>query len=290
MTTPLLRSPRLDATASSSTRRRLLSRDPLTIWLGIIAAILTLILVILPEVISTSPNALDPGAPLSPPSSDHLFGTDQVGRDVAVRILHGARLSLLIATASALIALIAGTILGMIAATSPRAVGEFVMRAIDIGLAFPELLLAIVLAAAIGPHLATTIFVLGAIYTFPMARVVRAAVFSEYGEDYVTAARLSGMRARQIVSRHISRNVALPVLVYTTVIMSQAVVAEAALSFVGAGIKPPAPSWGNIIRDGYAIVHSGAWWVSLFPGIALVFTVLSINRLSEAMGRRARLT
>lgn len=267
---------------------RLLSADPLFRWAFALVAALIVILAVLPALVSTSPTALGVGAPLSAPGGEHLFGTDQLGRDVATRVLHGARLSMLVAVASALAALIPGAALGAIAATGPRWLGEVIMRIMDIGLAFPGILLAIVLAAAIGPSLTTTVIVLGIVYTPSMARVVRAAVFSEYGEDYVTAARLLGTRRIRLVGYHIGVNAALPVLVYTTLIMSDAIVAEAALSFLGAGIRAPAPSWGNIIRDGQSVIDAGAWWVSLFPGLAIVITVLALNRISEALGQRLR--
>lgn len=276
---------------STETRRRFgrwLIRDLAGRWLVTIAVVLVVVLVVLPVIVSTSPIALNVGDPLAAPSAEHLFGTDQLGRDVATRVLHGARLSLLVAVASALAALIPGALLGAVSATGPRRLGEAIMRIMDIGLAFPGILLAIVLAAAIGPSLTTTVIVLGIVYTPSMARVVRAAVFAEYGEDYVTAARLLGTRRIRLVGYHIGVNAALPVMVYTTLIMSDAIVAEAALSFVGAGIKAPAPSWGNIIRDGQTVIDAGAWWVSLFPGLAIVLTVLALNRFSEALGQQLR--
>lgn len=267
---------------------RALVRDPLVRWCSAVVVVLVLVLVVLPAVVSTSPTALNVGPPLDPPSAAHWFGTDQLGRDVAARVLHGARLSMLVAAASALTALVVGGILGAVAASSPNRVGEVIMRALDVVLAFPGILLAIVLAAAIGPSLTTTVIVLSVIYSPSMARVVRAAVFSEYGEDYVTAARLLGTSRIRLVGYHIGVNAALPVMVYTTLIMADAIVAEAALSFLGAGIKPPAPSWGNIIRDGQTVIDAGAWWTSLFPGLAIVVTVLGLNRFSEALGHRLR--
>jgi ABC-type dipeptide/oligopeptide/nickel transport system permease subunit len=269
--------------------RRPWSRDPLTYWFGGIVIVLLTVLVVLPAVTSASATALGVAAPLQPPSAEHLFGTDQLGRDVAARVLYGARLSMLVAFSSALVALLVGGLLGAVAATGPRWLSECIMRLTDIGLAFPGILLAIVLAAVIGPELSTTVIVLGVIFAPPMVRVVRGAILSEYGEDYVTAARVLGSPRWRIVGYHAGLNAALPILVFTTVVMAEAIAAEAALSFIGAGIKPPAPSWGNIVRDGYSIVHAGAWWVSVFPGIAIVLSVLGLNRFSEALGRRVGL-
>jgi ABC-type dipeptide/oligopeptide/nickel transport system permease subunit len=289
VTVPELSTPMGTAAAEAAPlRRRRSAGDPLVRWLAGIAVALALVVVVLPLAVTTSPTAVDSAAMLQPPSADHPLGTDQVGRDVAARVLEGARLSLLVAVASALAALLAGGVLGALAAAGPRRLGGAIMRLMDVGLAFPGILLAIVMAAAIGPSVTTTIIVLAVIYTPSMARVVRAAIFDELGEDYVTAARLLGSSRIRIVGFHIGINAASPVLVYTTLIMSDAIVAEAALSFLGAGIRPPEPSWGNIIRDGQAVVGAGAWWVSLFPGLLIVGTVLAINRFAEIAGRRAR--
>ncbi|TDC53967.1 ABC transporter permease [Jiangella ureilytica] len=264
-------------------------RGPVAHWSALIVLLAMIVLLALPAIWTTSPTALDPSNALSPPSLDHPFGTDQVGRDIAARVLHGARLSALVAVASTLIALVAGGILGAAAATGPRWLSEIIMRVVDVGLAFPGILLAIVLAAAIGPHLSTTIIVLGVLFTPPMARVMRALVFKEYGEDYVLAARLTGTSRRRLVIFHISRNIALPVTVFITITMAEAIVAEAALSFIGAGIRPPAPSWGNIIRDGYTMISTGAWWISLFPGFAVLAAVFGLNRYSEMIGKHVRM-
>ncbi|PXY24880.1 hypothetical protein BAY59_22740 [Prauserella coralliicola] len=250
--------------------------------------IMVTIIVILPAVLPTSPTTIDTNNLLASPSWDHLFGTDQLGRDVATRMVYGARYSLLVAFASALVALIAGSIIGAVAACGSRWIDEIIMRVTDVGLAFPGILLAIVLAAVFGPSLPTTIVVLGILFTPPMARVVRAAVIDQYGEDYVTAARVMGTGPIRLIGYHIGVNAATSVAVYTTVVMAIGVLAEAALSFLGAGIKPPTPSWGNIIADGQTVANAGAWWVSLFPGLAIVLTVLSFNRFSEALGRRLR--
>lgn len=265
-----------------------LRTDPLARWLTGAGVLLITVLVVLPLIVPGSPTGIDASRALQGPSADHLFGTDQLGRDVLARVVHGARLSALVAFCSAAAALVCGGILGALAASSRGWVNEVIMRIMDVGLAFPGILLAIVLAAAIGPSLWTTVIVLGVVYTPPMARVVRAAVFAEHGEDYVTAATLFGTRKIRLVGYHIGLNAALPVMVYTTLIMADAVVTEAALSFLGAGIKPPAPSWGNIISDGQAVIGAGAWWVSLFPGLAIVVAVLALNRFSEALGTRLR--
>lgn len=267
---------------------RALSSEPVARWAVGGIVLLVLVLWALPALLKVSPTALGVAPPLTPPNGSHWFGTDQLGRDVGARVLYGARISLTIAPLSAAIALALGGCLGALAASSPGKVGEVIMRTLDVVLAFPGILLAIVLASAIGPSLSTTVIVLAVIYTPSVARVVRAAVFNEFGEDYVTAARLLGTSRIRLVGYHIGRNAALPVMVYMTLVMADAIVAEAALSFLGAGIRPPAPSWGNIIHDGQSVLEAGAWWLSLFPGLAIVFAVLGLNRFSEVLGSRLR--
>jgi peptide/nickel transport system permease protein len=269
-------------------RLRRLGLGTVTRWAVLVFLGGVVVLVVLPVVLPASPTSLDPAHGLNPPSSSHWFGTDQVGRDVGARVLYGARLSLTVASVTALSVLVVGSILGAIAAASPRYLGEAIMRTLDVMLAFPGILLAIVLAAVIGPSLGTTIIVLVVVYSPSMARVVRSAVLSEYGEDYVVAARLVGSSRIRIVGFHIGVNAAPPIIVYTTLILADAIIAEAALSFLGAGLKPPAPSWGNILRDGQASMNAGAWWISLFPGIAIMLTVLVLNRFSETIDRQMR--
>lgn len=268
-------------------RRRM--RDPLAIWITSIVTVLFVVLVVLPLVISASPLEFSVEDSLAAPSSEHLLGTDQLGRDILARVVHGARISLAVAAASTVIALTFASVLGALAAVGRPWLQEAIMRLVDIGLAFPGILLPIVLAAVMGPSMVTTIIALGVLFTFPMIRVVRGAIFAEYGYDYVLAARMLGTTRFRLVGYHVGLNAALPVLVYATLIMAGAILAEAGLSFLGAGVPPPAPSWGNVIRDGFTVVHAGGWWVSLFPGLAIVLTVLGLNRFTEALGRRLRL-
>ncbi|TDE10605.1 ABC transporter permease [Jiangella asiatica] len=277
------------ASIQDATATRSWLRGAMVAWLVGAAGGLLLILVVLPAIITTSPTEINAEDALARPSLEHLFGTDQLGRDVLARVVHGARLSLAVSASSTLIAVVLASILGALAATGRPWVQEIVMRFVDIGLAFPGILLPLVLAAVMGPSMATTIIALGVLFTFPMTRVVRGAIFAEYAHDYVLAARLLGTGRVRLVGYHIGLNAALPILVYATLIMAGAILAEAALSFLGAGVPPPAPSWGNIIRDGFSIVHAGAWWVSLFPGLAIVLTVLGLNRFSESLGRQLRM-
>ncbi len=257
-------------------------------WLAGLAVGVAVVVGIIPELVPYSPTAIDTASSLSPPSGEHLLGTDQLGRDIASRVAHGARLSMLVAASATTLALVAGCVLGALAAAGPKWLSDVILRLTDIALAFPGILLAIVLAAVIGPSTSTTVIVLAVAYTPSLTRVVRAAVYDEYGEDYVTASRLIGTTKVRLVGYHIGKNAALPVAAYATLILADAIVAEAALSFIGAGIKPPAPSWGNIIRDGQVVVYAGAWWVSVFPGIAIVATAFCLNRVADGIGRILR--
>lgn len=244
-----------------------------------------IIVFVIPAFFRHGPNVLGAGLPLSHPSARFWFGTDQLGRDVFARVVIGARYSLLVGISSAVGSLIVGSPLGAVGAVGGKWIGGIIMRAADVVLAFPGILLVIVLAASIGPSLSTTIIVLIFFNTAPVARLVRAAVLKERGEDYVLAARLLGGSRRRIVTYHIGINAILPVLVFASLLVSDGMVTEAALSFLGAGIQPPTPSWGNIMQDGLTVILSGAWWVALFPALALIASVFCINRFAEALGR-----
>jgi peptide/nickel transport system permease protein len=229
----------------------------------------------------TDPIALAQGEPRSAPSWAHLFGTDEYGRDVFARVVWAARNSVMVGVAAPFLALLAGIALGSLAAMLGRYASAALQRLIDVLVAFPAIILAVVLASVIGPGLATTILVLAVIYTPAMARVVRANIVSQLGVDYVTAARSAGASRTRLLVRHIARNAFAPVVVFATTLIADAIFMEAALSFIGVGIQPPTPSWGNIINDGRTLVSSGGWWVTTFAGLAVFGCVLAVNIVSE---------
>jgi peptide/nickel transport system permease protein len=226
------------------------------------------------------------GPPLQAPSLDHPFGTDQFGRDVFSRIVEGFRISLGVAAATTVIALSLGVVFGGMAATLGKFADEGIMRSLDVILAFPYVLLAAVMGAVMGAGWITTVVVLAIFYTPGFARIVRSAVLDELGEDYVVAARVIGSTRIRILRRHVGINAALPVLVFATVVLADAIVLEAALSFIGVGIRPPEPSWGNIMSEGRAFIAAGNWWLTAFPGLAIFVSVLTLNRLSDELRRR----
>ncbi|MGW1497462.1 dipeptide/oligopeptide/nickel ABC transporter permease/ATP-binding protein [Streptomyces mirabilis] len=217
------------------------------------------------------------------PSGDHWMGQDSLGRDILSRLMYGARWSLAIGLGATSLALVVGALLGAIAATSRGAVDETLMRCLDIVMAFPGIALAAVLVAVFGGGITVLICAIAFLFTPSVARVVRANVLDQYGEDYVTAERVIGARTPHIVLRHVAVNCAAPVLVFCAVQVAEAIVFEASLSFIGAGVRPPDPSWGSVIADGKNMVLTGGWWATVFPGLLMLITVLSLNILSEGV-------
>lgn len=228
-------------------------------------------------------NPLETGDPATAPNGTHWFGTDRIGRDIFSRLMYGAQASLMIGLGAVALAIVLGATLGALAATSSKAVNEFIMRIMDILMAFPGIALAAVLLTAFGNSVPTIILAIAVIYTPQIARVVRANVLSQYGEDYVRAERVIGAGRAYILLKHIVRNCAAPVLVFATVMVADAIILEASLSFLGAGIQDPDPSWGNVISYGRNLVLSGGWWATTFAGLVILLTVLSLNILAEGL-------
>ncbi|UTM48965.1 dipeptide/oligopeptide/nickel ABC transporter permease/ATP-binding protein [Glutamicibacter mysorens] len=228
-------------------------------------------------------NPLATGLPAQPPGAEHLFGTDRLGRDILSRLLYGAQSSLLVGLGSVALALVAGGLLGSLAATGSKWANETIMRIMDMLMAFPGIALAAALLASLGNTLPVIIISIAVIYTPQIARVVRANVLAQWGEDYVRAERVIGAGRFTILLTHVVRNCAAPVLVFATVMVADAIILEASLSFLGAGIQDPAPSWGNVISYGRTLVLNGAWWATTFAGVTILLTVLALNILAEGM-------
>ncbi|WGE53861.1 dipeptide/oligopeptide/nickel ABC transporter permease/ATP-binding protein [Actinobacillus equuli] len=221
--------------------------------------------------------------PVQSPSGDYLFGTDRLGRDIFSRMVWGARTSLFIGLGAVGVAILFGGILGATAATADKFGNEVIMRLMDILMAFPGIALAAVLLATFGNSVPVIIITIAVVYTPQLARVVRANVVSQWEEDYVRAERVLGGSRTYILVKHVVRNTAAPVLVFATVMVADAIVFEASLSFLGAGVQPPFPSWGNILSEGRNLVLSGFWWATTFAGIMILLTVLALNILAEGL-------
>ncbi|WP_083734701.1 ABC transporter permease [Actinomadura sp. CNU-125] len=266
----------LEAVTGAVRRLRPASRGALGVLL-----LITVLAVFAPLVSVHDP--LTTGVAGRPPSGEHWFGTDRVGRDVFARIMYGARWSLAIGLGAGLLALVAGGLLGSLAATSHRAVDEIVMRCLDVVMAFPAVALAAVIVTVFGTSLPVLICTIAFLYVPQIARVVRANVMAQYGEDYVAAEQVIGAGRSHILRRHVVINCAAPVLVFVTIIVANSIVFEASLSFLGAGVQDPDPSWGSVIAYGKALVLSGGWWATFFPGLFILVTVLMLNILSEGI-------
>ncbi|WP_417234179.1 dipeptide/oligopeptide/nickel ABC transporter permease/ATP-binding protein [Arthrobacter sp.] len=223
------------------------------------------------------------GIPAQRPSAENLFGTDRLGRDIFSRLLFGARTSLVIGLGSVALALVLGGLLGSLAATSSKWANEVIMRIMDMLMAFPGIALAAALLASLGNSIPVIILAIAIIYTPQIARVVRANVLAQWDEDYSRAERVIGAGRFYILIKHIMRNCAAPVLVFATVMVADAIILEASLSFLGAGVQDPAPSWGNVISYGRTLVLNNAWWATTFAGLVILLTVLALNILAEGM-------
>lgn len=214
--------------------------------------------------------------------SEFLLGTDPVGRDILSRLIHGAQYSLFIGVVVVSIALIGGVIIGLVAGFFGGWVDTVIMRVMDVILAFPSLLLALVLVAILGPGLTNAMIAIAIVYQPHFARLTRAAVMSEMKREYVTAARVAGAGNGRLMFKTILPNCLSPLIVQATLSFSSAVLDSAALGFLGMGAKPPAPEWGTMLAEAREFITS-AWWVVTFPGLAILISVLAINMMGDGL-------
>lgn len=219
---------------------------------------------------------------LQPPSTKHLMGTDEYGRDVFTRMLYGARISMSVGLIAVLISAFIGIILGSISGYFGGVVDNIIMRFVDIILTIPTLFLILILVVFLGPSIFNIMFIIGLTSWTDIARIMRAEVMSLKKIAFVDAARLIGLRKRDIILKHILPNALSPVFVYMTFGISGAILIESGLSFLGLGVQPPYPSWGNILTAGKDYIHS-AWWMVLYPGLAIFLSVFGFNILGEGL-------
>ena len=231
------------------------------------------------------PFATDPLNDLAAPSSEHLFGTDRVGRDVLSRVIVGARDIMIVAPAATLLGTVLGTILGLVTGYYRGTVDDVLSRIIDAFLAIPVVILAMLAITALGPSNLTIIIVIGLVFSPVIARTVRAAVLQEVGMEYVAAARLRNEKTTYVLFAEILPNVMGPILVEFTVRLGYAIFTVATLSFLGFGIQPPAPDWGVQVFEHYGLISGGYWWPVLFPAVTIAILVVAVNLIADGIAK-----
>lgn len=254
------------------------------------AAVAAAAVVVLTAIAAIAAPWLAPYGPLEPdytafragPGAEHWLGTDGSGRDILSRLLYGARISLQVAGSAVAIALLIGGSLGIVAGYFGKWVDEALSRVTDMMFAFPDIVLALVIMAALGPSRTNLIIAIGVVYTPIFARIARGSVLSVKRRPFVEAARAVGATHPRIIVRHITPNILAPLVVQVTLSLAFAILAEAALSFLGLGVEADAPSWGNMLLEGKSIMRQ-AWWVAVFPGIAITLLVLSFNVVGDGL-------
>lgn len=249
-------------------------------------SLLTLLAITLAAIFAPVIAPYDPNAQefefLAPPSLAHPFGTDDLNRDLFSRIVYGGRISLFVGVVTVLLSMALGVALGLWAGYHGGWVDTVIMRYIDLQWAFPNFIIAVYLVAVFGTGLSNVIVAVTLAFLDDFARIVRGMVLSIREEIYILAARSTGAHNRRIILRHILPNAIAPIIVQATVSVSYAILAEAGLSFLGLGVKPTTPTWGLILSDARSF-FSRAWWLAVFPGLAITLTVLSINFLGDAL-------
>ena len=243
--------------------------------------VVLLLSLLVPLLSPYDPYYVNPADRLLPPSAHHWFGTDDLGRDVLTRALYGARVSLFVGASVTAIAALVGSVLGLVAGYYSR-FDSLIMRIMDGFMAFPSILLAIAIMATLGPNTINVIVALAIVYAPRIARLVRGTTLVTKEQVYIESARAIGANDRRILQRHILINSLSPLIIQCTFVVAYAIIAEASLSFLGAGVPPEVPTWGNMLRDGQRLL-TRAWWLAILPGIALFTTVLSLNLLGDGL-------
>ncbi len=259
-----------------------LSKNRLSwVGLGLLAAIVAAA-VLAPLIAGHDPLEQDIVARLDPPSADHLLGTDSYGRDVLARLVFGARVSLVVGFVAVLIAMTVGTVVGILSGYVGGLFDQALMGLLDVMLSFPTLLLGLMIAAMLGASLENLIIAIAVTETAPFARIARAPTVALRRRDFIEAGRALGFGPLRIMAVHILPNMISEVVVMGSLWMASAIRTEASLSFIGLGVPPPAPSWGGMIREGLENITE-AWWLAVFPSLAILLTVLALNLLGDAL-------
>ena len=261
---------------------RILAANPVTVISAAIIAVVVLVAVLAPWIVPYGVNAIDVSAQLQPPSAAHWFGTDELGRDVLSRVMLAAGTSLSIAVVAVTFALVVGLTLGVAAGYRGGWLDTVLMRLVDVMFAFPVLLLALAIVAIFQPGMVTTMIAIGVVYTPIFARIARASALSVRVSPFVQVSQTMGTPGLSIVRRHVLPNIAGPLVVQTSLSLAFAILSEAALSFLGLGIQPPAPSWGGMLFTAQGFLTQ-AWWMSVFPGAAIFVTALAFNLFGDGL-------
>lgn len=247
----------------------------------IITVVMAVIAIFAPLIATTDPYTTDVAAKLAPPSSAHLFGTDQLGRDIFSRVVYGTRISMEVGLSTALVSLAFGLLLGL-GAGYVKILDNIIMRVCDALGAIPPILMAIALVSSLGASTGNVILALSIVYIPTIARVTRASTLSVKEMTYIEAIQSQGAKWPRILFKHITPNVLSPVIVQTTYIFASAIITEAALSFLGAGVPAPAPSLGNILYEAKSYIYN-ATWMTIFPGLFTILIVLGLNLFGDGL-------
>jgi peptide/nickel transport system permease protein len=258
------------------------SRNRLAVFGAIIVFTLITIAFLAPVISPYDPTAIDVHNVLSPPTRTHLLGTDELGRDLLSRMIWGSQVSLKVGFVAVGIAIMIGTVVGSFAGFYGGFIDALLMRFVDIMLAFPTFFLILAVIAILEPNIFTIMAVIGVTGWMDVARLVRAEFLSLKERDFVDSARALGVSNKRLIFRHILPNALSPVFVAATFGIAGAILTESGLSFLGLGVQPPDPSWGNILTSGKDNIEV-AWWLSLYPGLAILVTVLSYNLIGEGL-------
>lgn len=249
---------------------------------GLIVVAFTLLVAIFAPIIAPFDPSNQDADRLLGPSLDHLFGTDELGRDTFSRVVFGARISIMVGVVAVLISLAAGGLLGIVAGYFGGKIDSIIMRVVDVLFAFPGLILAIVIAGLLGPSSRNAMIAIGVIYAPAFARVIRGSVLTVLSELYIESAHVSGANTPQVIARHVLPNILAPLIVLVTVYLSSAIIAEASLSFLGLGAQPPTPSWGGMLNAARTYMEINPW-MAIAPGLAIMIVVLGLNFLGDGL-------
>ena len=256
--------------------------NPLNIVAFALIAVFAACALLAPLLAPYDPLLQDLASRLRPPSSEHWLGTDSLGRDIASRILYGARISLIIGVVVVSVAGVVGTAIGLVAGYAGGLVDEALMRLTEVFLAFPALILAMAIAGALGPSLTNAIIAIAAVTWAVYARLVRGQILSLRRREFVEAARAMGATRTRIVVRHLLPNAVAPIMIQASFDLGSSIIAAAGLSFIGFGAQPPTPEWGVMISEGRNYISTQPW-LSLFPGLAILLAVGSFNLLGDGL-------